>query len=427
MPFSRRKFIQGCCAGIIAMQGSRLGNLAFGAAPGATQDIVVTIFLRGAMDGMSLLVPHGEPNYKVARPRLGMSTAQVLDLNGLLGLHPSAAHMMELVQAGHLGLVCACGSPDPTRSHFDAQDYMEHGTPGRKHYMGGGWLARHTNLYAASNIFQAISLNNSVPASLEGSNGAISLDNPGDYTVQGDWDQRDDLRRALRTMYGSDAAFGPTALNTLNATDLIEYADPGNYVAANGAVYPNGGFGDTLESLAQLIRLDMGLMAATIDLGGWDTHESQADGGNASTGYFANQVAQLSDGLFALWTDLADWHGKLTVVVMSEFGRRLKENNNRGTDHGHGNVMLVLSADLARGGLFGRWPGLDPEDLFEGVDLKVTTDYRTVLSEVLLGRTQTKDIGAIFPGFRLENPTGLFGLKNSVSPEALRGFMDYVN
>jgi uncharacterized protein (DUF1501 family) len=423
MPLSRRKFIQGCCAGIAAMGGARLSNLAFGAPSAGQQDILVSVFLRGAMDGMSLLVPHGEANYFVARPRLAMSTARVLDLNGLLGLHPAAARLFDLAGSGQLGLVCAAGSPDPTRSHFDGQDRMDHGVVGDLKFGGDGWLARHVNRYSASNVFQAVSIADSVAASLDGAYGSISMQEAGDFTLQGDWSQKDDLRRALRAMYGGDAAYGPTALDTLDAADLIEYADPGNYTPPQGVVYPGGELSDALESLAQLIRLDMGLMAATVDYGGWDTHESQADS-NPTTGYFANQVRQLSDSLFAFWSDLATSNKKVTVVVMSEFGRRLKENNNRGTDHGHGGVMLVLSGSLKRGGIFGHWPGLDTDQLFEDVDLRVTTDYRSVLSEILLARTATSDLSAIFPDFGFSSPVGLFDLPMSaVSPGIARAFM----
>jgi uncharacterized protein (DUF1501 family) len=419
---TRRQFLQGCCAGIMAMSGVRLGGLAFAQSP-ADRDVVVSLFLRGGMDSLSFLVPHADPDYHTARTRLAMGTSRVIDINGLLGLHPSAAPLKELMDQGHLGIVMACGSPDPTRSHFEAQDYMELGTPGQQSFGGGGWLKRYLQMYPSSAIFNGVSLDSSVDVALEGLPGALALNGASGFSISGDWDQKDDLRRSLRKMYGADPQLATVARATLDAIDIVDRSDPDDYVPGGGVTYPNTSLGRTMASVAQLIRLDLGLRAATVNYGGWDTHETQADSSNPANGYFAGQVAGLSEALHAFWSDLSDHHGRLTVVVMSEFGRRLKENNNRGTDHGHAGIMLVMSAGLQRGGLFGVWPGLSGDQLFQGVDLQVTTDYRTVLTEMLIARGGLVQVGDLFPGYNYSGSLGLFPEHAGVSPAVLKGFM----
>lgn len=409
MKVQRRRFLQGCCAGILAMDHATVGNLVFGQPGGGPSgDILISIFLRGGMDALSLLVPHGDPDYHIARARLAMDTSDVLDINGLLGLHPSAVKLKELLDSRHLGIVMACGSTDPTRSHFDAQDYMERGKPGDSYFLGGGWLARHLAMFPSDAIFQGVSLGSTVAVSLEGFSDALAMDDPGDFTLRGSGSQEDDIRRALRQMYQADPVLGTVGQRTLDAADIVEAADPGNYVPGHGVTYPNSEMANAMAAVAQMIRLDLGLQAATVDIGGWDTHESQADWGSPASGYFAGQIEDLSDALYAFWNDLSDFHGRITLVVASEFGRRLKENDNRGTDHGHAGVMLVLSANLIGNGLYGSWPGLSSGQLFEGVDLQVTTDFRTPLTEILVDRCQSPNIGAIFPGFTDPTRLGLF-------------------
>lgn len=418
MNINRRHFLQGCCAGIIAMQGVKFGGVSFAQAPGSgPNDVVVSIFLRGGMDSLSLLIPHGDADYATARAQLKMNASQVLDIDGYFGLHPAAAGMLEIMNAGHMAIVCAAGSPDSTRSHFEAQDNMELGVLGNAHYAGGGWLARQMNLTGGDSVFKGVSYGQNIERALEGFGGALALNGAGGFSLSGDWTQADDLRRSLREMYAWDAELGQTALRTLDAIDVIDRNDPQTYVPGNGATYANNGAANGLKAIAQMIRMNIGLNGIQMSVGGWDTHESQANGGgNSHTGYFADRIRELSDGLRSFWTDLRDYHGKVTVVMMSEFGRRLKENDNRGTDHGRAGIMTVISSDVAEGRVYGNWPGLGYEQLADHVDLAVTTDFREVLSELVWQRTPNSNLAAMFPGYTFGGGLGIFGqLRTSAS------------
>jgi uncharacterized protein (DUF1501 family) len=408
----RRTFLQGCCAAIAAMNGSRLGNLVFAQGGGPQRDILVVVFLRGGMDALSFLAPYSDANYADARPRLRLTSAQVSDIDGYFGLHPSAAALRDLYTNQHLALIPAAGFPESNRSHFEAQDYYERGQLGAS--TTGGWLARHLATMAGGDVFQAVSIGSSVAVSLEGMSEALAMDGADGFEIAGHWNQVDDIRAALRRMYAYDDRFGVTALRTLDIADIIEANPPGDYVPRNGVVYPNTGFADRLLSVAQLIRMDVGLEVATLDLGGWDTHENQASGSNSASGTFANLVSELSGGLNAFWTDLQDYHGRLTVMVMSEFGRRLRENASIGTDHGHGGLMMVLSANIAQRKVWGVWPGLANEQLFERVDVHATTDFRTVITEVMAARRAHADPATLFPGFAYPGPLGLFAAGGSL-------------
>lgn len=413
MKLGRRNFLQGCCAGMAAAYGTQLTNVAFGA-PQAGRDALVVIFLRGGMDALSFLPPYADSDYHVARAELGIDGAQALDLNGLFGLHPRANKLKEIYDAGHLVLIPASGSTNPSRSHFEAQDLIERGTPDDPYYDSGGWLARHLQGYVTDSIFSGLSHGSTIATALEGYTGALAFSNAGDFTVSGDSGETDDMRRALRSMYTPDANTGEVAVATLDASDIIEYADPDSYTPANGVVYPNTSTARALSSIAQMLRLELGLQAVTVDVGGWDTHESQADNGNPIGGRFASNVQELCDAMHAFWNDLTDYHNRLTLIVMSEFGRRLKENNNRGTDHGRGGLMMVMNANFRNAGVLGSWPGLHPDVLFERVDVPVTTDYRTVLAEILDARRGDRNYGHVFPGFQYSGPLGLFLASNSV-------------
>lgn len=424
MNINRRQFLQGCCAGIIAMQGVRFGGVSFAGASLSAQapsDVIVSIFLRGGMDSLSLLVPHGDADYHTARSALRMRTNQLIDIDGYFGLHPSAAALKELMDAGHLGIVCAAGSPDATRSHFEAQDNMELGVLGNTHYAGGGWLGRQMNMLGGDSIFKGISYGQNIERALEGFGGALALNGAGGFTLSGTGSQADDLRRALREMYAYDTAFGETALRTLDAIDVVDYNNPQTYVPGNGATYANNGAANGLKAIAQMIRMNVGLRGIQMSVGGWDTHESQADGGNNShQGYFADRIRELCDGLRSFWTDLTDYHGRITVVMMSEFGRRLKENSNRGTDHGRAGIMTVLSRDIAEGRIYGNWPGLGYDQLADHVDLAVTTDFREVLSELIWQRTPNSNLTEMFPGYTFGGGLGLFGQLRTNASDAWR-------
>ena len=415
---SRRGFMVGCSAAIAAMAGGRLGYVAFGSPlQEPNQEIVLVVFLRGGMDGLSAVFPiagddrgyYQSNRESVAVPVSGNNAA--LPLTDFFGIHPAAAPLYGLYQDKKLAIIHAAGLNSDTRSHFDAMKYIELGTPGSKSATNG-WLTRH--LQSAPNlsngIMPALAVGSLSPTSLAGSTEAIGMSSPNSFSFGGHWYYGPAQRQAVRAMYaGNESWLHNAGVQTLNAVDVVEYGDPGNYTPENGAVYPGNSFGRNLQAVAQMIKLQLGLHVATIDIGGWDTHESQGDGG---TGYFANQFGSLANGLAALMTDLSNSGGtdhtqRLTVVVMSEFGRTFKQNASRGTDHGHGNVMFVLGGKVNGGQVYGQWPGLHTDQLYDRRDLNITTDYRQILSEILIRRLENPNLGLIFPNYRDYQPLGI--------------------
>ncbi len=426
---SRRRFLQGCSAAIAALAGSRLMHASFAdpAEAGANREILVTVFLRGAWDALHVLPPLDGPDrgyYETARqsylryPAGGAGGALALGSlpgpNGVtgLGLHPSLAPLRDLYQAGRAAFVVACGMHSPTRSHFDAMAFMELGTPDVK-TTATGWITRHlesaTNLPAVLQL-PALAAGSAQPLSVLAYPDAVAMSGPSSFRFNGSsqilaggksfsyWQQQ-----SLRQLYtGADWLAAPAA-ETLNTLDLLQTV--GAYTPANGAQYPSGSFGDNLKSIAQMIKLEAGLQTATIDFGGWDTHESQGTvASGTSVPYIAGLLDQLGRGLAAFYADLngcgaADYTSRLTVVVMSEFGRRLRENASRGTDHGHGSALIVLGGGVRGGRLYGEWPGLRNDQLFQNADLQVTTDYRRVLSEIVQRRLGNANLDYIFPGY----------------------------
>ncbi len=411
---TRRQFLVGCSAAIAAMAGARFGTLAWANPMTNTPpEILVVIFLRGGCDGLNIVPPiAGEDRqyYEEKRPSLKVPASgngAALPLNAQFGLHPACAPLHDLYQDGRLALVLATGLTVDTRSHFDAMDYIELGTPGRKD-TATGWLTRHlaTSPHLSSALLlPAVATGSMRPTALLDADQSVALNNLDELTFYGHWAYRDDQRRAVRHMYESATSWLHRAgVRTLDLLDIVEARKPPSYTPDNGAVYPNTGFGNRLKVLAQLIKMDVGLHVATVDLGGWDTHAYQGDG---SGGYFANLLDELSRGLNAFYTDLdSGYTDRLTVVVLSEFGRRLRENANRGTDHGHGNIMMVLGKQV-NGGLYGQWPGLHEDQLYDRADLQVTTDYRRVLSEILIRRLQNPNLGSVFPGYTGYEPLGV--------------------
>lgn len=418
MKINRRGFLVGCSAAIAGYAGSRFNTVAFGD-PSENQEILIVVFLRGGMDGLSLVPPidgADRGHYVNARPNLAIPTSgpgAALPLNAQFGLHPSAAPLLDIYQSNKLSIVQAVGmSTVVNKSHFDAMQFVELGTPGEK-TMTTGWLTRHltsaTNL-PDSIVMPSLAVGDLQPVSLAGHNETVNMSNPESFNVSnGPWRWRTEQKETLRQMFEGDSSWvHGGGVQALNAVDIIEGAATGPYVPSNGAVYPETSFGDHLRVLAQMIKLDMGLQVATVDIGGWDTHESQGAG---SSGYLADLIGDLSAGLAAFYTDLdgsgADnYTNRLTLVAQSEFGRELHENNDDGTEHGYGNQMLVLSGN-AVGGLHGTWPGLAPGQLVDGTDLAVTTDYRQVLSEILIRRTCNTNLETIFPGYAGYQPLGV--------------------
>jgi len=412
MPLSRRNFLVGCSATIAALAGGRVGGLAF-AAEGlpAQRDILVVVSLRGGCDGLNLIAPVDDPAYVAARSaelRLAErgEYAGLRLKNALPGfdfrLHPAAAALKEIYDSGDLALVHACGLTDGTRSHFEAMEYMELGAA-RQARPTSGWLSRHLAAVGAPGMLPAVAVNNSLPLALLADPTAVSLPSPASFSLQGHWRYGPQQLDLLREAYGGAARLEQAGARTLTAIDtLASYlphdseGNPLPYQPADTVEYPAEEYAaelsSALQSVSQLVKMEVGLQVATVDYGGWDTHEGQSY-------IFPELVEGLSRSLAAFYNDLSAYRDRLTVVVISEFGRRLRANESGGTDHGFGNAMLVLGGQTNGGQMYGRWPGLATEQLADGADLAITTDYRTVLSEILTRRLANPQIEAVFPGF----------------------------
>lgn len=377
-----------------------LQRVAFAAenAPTGKKRLVV-VFQRGAADGLNIVVPHAEPAYYSMRPTINIPRQNVIDLDGFFGLHPSLASFQQLWKDGHLAIVHAAGSPDTTRSHFDAQDYMESGTPGVK-ATDDGWLNR--ALRDGSDPqkeapFRAVAMGGRLPRILSGSEPAIAIDNINNFGVGGRNPAATPLANTFEAMYAQsvDSVLHGTGAETFDAVKMLKSANPEQYTPAAGANYPRGPFGQALKQTAQLIKADLGVEVAFADVGGWDTHVNQG----AAQGQLAGRLTDLSESISAFWTDLGSLADSTVLVTMSEFGRTARENGNRGTDHGHANVMFVVGGPVRGGRVYGRWPGLAPEQLYEGRDLALTTDFRQVLSEVVYRHLGNRNLATVFPGF----------------------------
>jgi uncharacterized protein (DUF1501 family) len=358
---------------------------------------LVVIFQRGAADGLNIVVPHGEPAYYAMRPSINIPRTAVLDLDGFFGLHPSMAALQAIWDQKHLAIVHAAGSPDPTRSHFDAQDFMESGTPGMK-ATEDGWLNRSLHSLPAPDApFRAVSMGPALPRILSGSEPAVAINNLNEFGIGGSGPKPSPVQNSFETMYAGsvDTVLHGSAQETFDAVKMLKSANPAQYKPLAGANYPKGRFGDSLKQLAQLIKANLGVQVAFADIGGWDHHVNEGN----TEGQIANVLSDFSGSLAAFWTDLGDLGEDTIVVTMSEFGRTVRENGNRGTDHGHANVMFVMGGPVQGGKVYGRWPGLDSSQLYEGRDLAVTTDFRSVLGEAVSQHLGNRDLTSVFPGF----------------------------
>ncbi|HEX9997030.1 MAG TPA: DUF1501 domain-containing protein [Abditibacterium sp.] len=400
--------------------------------------ILICVFLRGAVDGLSMVVPHGDADYYqlrkmgnggIALPRTG--DGSVLDLDGTFGLHPALKALAPLYNQGFLAPIHAVGSPHATRSHFDAQDYMESALPGDKSG-ASGWLTRaiancpqDARIRAAkidaagkeSAQIRAVSMTAQLPRSFSGDASALAIANLSDFGVGKTAPVG--RKNAMPMAANTDPAAGFEALyagavgdvlhgtgqETFDALKLLEGVNPQKYVPQNGAIYPRGRLGDSLRGIAQLIKADVGLEIAFAEAGGWDTHVAQG----ASQGQLARRLQELGDGLGALWSDLGDRMADVTILTMSEFGRTARQNANGGTDHGHGTCFLALGGNVAGGQVLGKWPGLASEQLHESRDLAVTTDFRHVFGEIAARHLGVRDLGAVFPNFK-SSPNDFCGL-----------------
>jgi uncharacterized protein (DUF1501 family) len=372
------------------------------------QKILVTIFQRGAVDGLNMIVPFGERAYYQTRPSIAIPRPTdrdgALDLDGFFGLHPRMAPLEPLFRRGELAIVHACGSHDETRSHFDAQDYMESGTPGVKSTRDG-WLNRylHAREHERATPFRAVALAPQLPRTLQGTAPALAIGQLAQFGVRAGASS-DMMATSFEAQYAqaADALLQPTGREAFDAIRMLKGSNPAGYVPAAGAEYPRSGFGEAMKQVAQLIKADLGLEVAFTELGQWDHHTNEG----ASTGQLANRLDDFSRGIAAFARDLGDRMADVVVVTMSEFGRTVQENGNRGTDHGHGNAMLVLGGPVKGGNVYGKWPGLDREKLWQGRDLAITTDFRDVFAEIVTGHLRARDISRVFPGYGYKQPVG---------------------
>ena len=370
--------------------------------------ILVAIFQRGAVDGLNVVVPFGEKRYYDLRPSIAIpppdgSANSAIDLEGFFGLHPSLAALKPLFDAHELAIVDAVGSPDPTRSHFDAQDYMESGTPGFK-ATSDGWMNRALPPESGKvSPLRAVSLGAALPRALRGRNEAIAVSSLNDFQIH-------DSRTAatFESMYdhSRDSMLHGTGAETFSAVKMLESVQKQSYAPANGASYPGGRFGQSLKQIARLIKADVGLEVAFADIGGWDTHVNEV-GQQPALGQLANNLRDFSQSLAAFYQDMGDRMEDVVVVTMSEFGRTARENGDRGTDHGHANVMFAMGGGVRGGKVYGDWPGLSDEQLYEGRDLNLTTDFRDVLGELVSRHLGNTNLKAVFPGYDAAKFRGL--------------------
>jgi uncharacterized protein (DUF1501 family) len=366
---------------------------------------LVVIFQRGAADGLNIVVPWREPNYYAMRPTIAIPQNQVLDLDGFFGLHPAMASLQPLYQQGHLAIVHATGSPDSTRSHFDAQDYMESGTPGIKGTRDG-WLnralqAEDLRRHQPHTAFRAVALGTDVPRTLEGKIPALAISNVQDFAVGGRGPKPAPVAAAFESMYdqSSDSLLHSAGDNTFEAIKMLRATDPAHYVPDPSAQYPDSPFAKNMKQIAQLLKANLGLEAAFTDIGGWDTHQNQG----GTDGQLANRLRDFSDSIAAFWRDMGPDAENITLVTMSEFGRTAHQNGTGGTDHGHANAMFVLGGNVKGGKVYGKWPGLADHQLNEGRDLTITTDYRQVLGEVISKSIGATNLDLTFPGAKLNS------------------------
>jgi uncharacterized protein (DUF1501 family) len=379
------------------------------AASTARRKVLVAIFQRGAVDGLNMIVPYGERDYYAARPtiaipRPGSGDVAALDLDGFFAFHPALAPLQKMYARRELAIVHACGSPDSTRSHFDAQDYMESATPGMKGTTDG-WLNRYLQAKKEEehSNFRAVSLTGQMPRSLQGHAPALAMNQIGQFGI------RDTaVSSSFESQYAlaADAVLGGTGREAFDAMKTLKAVSPQQYQAANGAQYPRSPFGQAMLQIGQLIKSDLGLEIAFTELGGWDNHVNEG----AATGQLATRLEDFGRGLAALVTDLGDRMDDVVVLTMSEFGRAVAENGNRGTDHGHGNAMMAMGGSVKGGKVYGKWPGLAVEHRYDHRDLAVTTDFRDVFAEVVVRHLGVTDPTPIFPGHVISkaNFPGLF-------------------
>ena len=372
---------------------------------GGKRKTLIAIFQRGAVDGLNMVVPFGESNYYDLRPSIAIPKPEsnnaeaAINLDGFFGLHPAMSSFKPLWDSKRLAIIHASGSPDNTRSHFDAQDYMESATPGVKS-TGDGWLNRYlqSKQDPDRSLFRAVSMTRTMPRVLQGRASAVAMANLSDFAIRAGSSSAN-IQGGFEAIYAKEVndKLAGMGRETFAAVNYLKKANPAQYKPENGAQYPRNPFGTSLLQIAQLIKAGVGLEVAFTEIGGWDTHVNE---GNAR-GQLANLLQQFSAGIAALYQDLGQRMDDVVVLTMSEFGRTVRENGNRGTDHGHANAMFVLGNSVRGGKVYGSWPGLKSDQLYEGRDLALTTDFRDVFGEIATRHLGSKDSHSIFPGYSL--------------------------
>ncbi|MFN8060539.1 MAG: DUF1501 domain-containing protein [Vicinamibacterales bacterium] len=401
---TRRVFLKHSAATFVGLTfAPEFLTRAAAAAPTARGKVLVAVFQRGAVDGLNMVVPFGDRAYYAARPTIAIpqpgrrgGQEGAVDLDGFFGLHPRMAPLQPFYERRELAIVHACGSPDSTRSHFDAQDYMESGTPGVKS-TDTGWLNRclHAQAHADATPFRAVSLTPLMPRSLQGSSPVVAVSQIDRFDIRGPAGVTPSATFEAQYASAADVVLNRTGKEAFEALRMLREADPARQTPRNGAAYPRSAFGDAMRQIAQLIRADVGLEIAFAESTQWDHHVNEG----STTGQIAQRLDDFARGLAAFAIDLGDRLADVVVLTMSEFGRAVAENGNRGTDHGHGNAMMVLGGGVKGGRVYGDWPGLDVDERYERRDLAVTTDFRDVFAEVAATQLGLRDLGAVFPGY----------------------------
>ena len=376
--------------------------------------VLICLFQRGAADALNIVIPFGERAYYALRPAIAIAPPSrasggggAMDLDGFFGLHPALAPLKPLWDRGLLAPIHAVGSPSATRSHFDAQDYMESATPDNKG-TSDGWLNRYlatsgTCEQCAVTPFRAVAMTPQTPRALQGSAPSVAMNSVADFTVRSGGAQAAQLEALYRT--GSADLIHGTGTEMFEAVKMLRAANPQRYQPENGATYPASQFGRRLLSIAQLIKSGVGLEVAFADVGGWDTHVNQG----GATGQLAQRLGDFGASIAALVTDLGDRMQDVVILTMSEFGRMARQNGSGGTDHGHAGAMLAIGGAVKGQRVVGRWPGLAPELLYDGRDLALTTDFRDVFAEVASGHLGATRLDALFPGYTPASVPGVLG------------------
>jgi uncharacterized protein (DUF1501 family) len=369
---------------------------------GGRRKTLIAIFQRGAVDGLNVVVPYGEHSYYDLRPNIAIpkpdgGVESAINLDGYFGLHPSLQSFKPLWDSKRLAIVHASGSPDSTRSHFDAQDYMESATPGVKS-TADGWLNRYLQSKPdpEKSLFRAVSMTQNMPRAMQGKAPTLAISNLADFSIRAGQSSAA-VQGGFEAIYDqtvNDALHG-TGKETFAAINYLKQVNPSQYKAENGANYPRTPFGNSLLQIAQLIKAGVGLEVAFTDVGGWDTHVNEGN----QQGQLSNLLRQFSSAITALYTDLGQRMDDVVILTMSEFGRTAKENGNRGTDHGHANAMFVVGNSVRGGKVYGDWPGLKSDQLNEGRDLALTTDFRDVFGEIAARHLGASNLKSVFPGY----------------------------